>query len=425
MALRCLDADQSACCKNQKGVCTRSLSLLGFGHSSGSLIWIRAIPKDCAQSTVNTKTKRPHPMVQRRTLLIGTGAAVFVSAGAVWTELARMGSITDYTMAIASLRAPLPVAPTAHDLIRFATLAANNHNTQAWLFHVQGNTISITPDLTRATPVVDPDNHHLFISLGCAAENLCVAAKSRGMQGEVRVDPVTTAISFTYTRGAATDAALSDAIPLRQSTRGPYDGSPLTPPELTSLERAAHSPAVNLILITDRAQMNAVADLIGTANAAQIADPAFMTELKQWMRFNPREALVMGDGLFSAAGGNPTMPNWLGPMALDWFYTASTEKKKNAERIASSAGLAIFVGAKADPEHWVQTGRACQRFALQATAMGLKHAFLNQPVEVASMRPELAKLIGMPGRRPDLVMRFGRGAAIPFSNRRAVDAVLR
>ena len=72
----------------------------------------------------------------------------------------------------------------------------------------------------------------------------------------------------------------------------------------------------------------------------------------------------------------------------------------------------------------MRAGRACQRFALQATALGLKHAFVNQPVEVASLRPELAALVGMPGRRPDIVMRFGYGPVLPYSPRRPVEAVL-
>jgi len=61
---------------------------------------------------------------------------------------------------------------------------------------------------------------------------------------------------------------------------------------------------------------------------------------------------------------------------------------------------------------------------LQATALGLNHAFINQPVEVANLRPELAKIVGMPGRRPDIVMRFGYGSDLPFSARRPVGAVL-
>jgi hypothetical protein len=69
-------------------------------------------------------------------------------------------------------------------------------------------------------------------------------------------------------------------------------------------------------------------------------------------------------------------------------------------------------------------GQACQRFALQATALGLKHAFINQPVEVPSLRPELASLIGLPGRRPDIVMRFGYGPTLPYAPRRPVAAVI-
>ena len=91
---------------------------------------------------------------------------------------------------------------------------------------------------------------------------------------------------------------------------------------------------------------------------------------------------------------------------------------------ADLAPLRAALPADPDPQHWVLTGQACQRFALQATAMGLKHAFLNQPVEVPDLRYELAMLVGLSGRRPDLVMRFGRGAALPFSARRPFERIL-
>jgi len=109
---------------------------------------------------------------------------------------------------------------------------------------------------------------------------------------------------------------------------------------------------------------------------------------------------------------------------FDMVFGAKTENDKYARQLRSSAGVAVFVSEREDKEHWVRAGRACQRFALQATALDLKVAFMNQPVEVASMRPELAALIGMTGRRPDIVMRFGYGPALPFSARRTVEAVL-
>lgn len=139
---------------------------------------------------------------------------------------------------------------------------------------------------------------------------------------------------------------------------------------------------------------------------------------------SPRQAIETGDGLFSASSGNPALPAWLGPSVFDRVFKAGAENEKYAHQMASSIGIAVFVGQREDPEHWVLAGRASQRFALQATALGLKHAYMNQAVEVARLRPQLAALIGVPGRRPDLVMRFGHGPTLPFSARRPVHAVL-
>lgn len=183
-------------------------------------------------------------------------------------------------------------------------------------------------------------------------------------------------------------------------------------------------PGVDVAVITDRSRIERVRELVVAGNTVQMADPAFLRELKTWLRFSPREAAGTGDGLFSASSGSPAFPTWLGPHLFDWFVSAGSENDKYARQLRSSAGIAVFVSHQADPDHWVRTGRSCQRFALQATALGLKHAFVNQPVEVASLRPGLAALAGLPGRRPDIVMRFGYGPTLPYSARRPVQAVL-
>src|ERR1700730_7685852 len=70
------------------------------------------------------------------------------------------------------------------ELVRYATLAPSSHNTQCWKFALQERVISIVPDLLRRCPAVDPDDHHLFVSLGCAAENLIQAALANGLMAE-------------------------------------------------------------------------------------------------------------------------------------------------------------------------------------------------------------------------------------------------
>lgn len=254
---------------------------------------------------------------------------------------------------------------------------------------------------------------------------MALTAAARGRPGEISFNSANDgAVVFSFGGGPTTSAALFDAIPHRQSTRAVYDGHPVAPAELQALAAAAAVPGVDLVVITDRGQIGRARDLIIAGNSAQMADAAFDRELRSWLRFNPRQALATGDGLFSPTTGNPVLPSWLGPSLFDMTFRAKTENDKYARQIQSSSGLAIFVSEHEDKEHWVRAGRACQRFALQATALGLKVAFVNQAVEVASLRPELAALVGLPGRRPDLVMRFGHGPTLPFSARRLVGAVL-
>jgi nitroreductase len=364
-------------------------------------------------------------MVERRQLLLGGGALALVGASATYLGLRQMGTMEDYNASVAMTRVRLSERPDMRELVRFATLAPNGHNTQPWRFRVGDGRIEILPDFSRRTPVVDPDDHHIFVSLGCAAENLAIAAGARGQPGELSFDPANDgAVALTFGGGPSAPAALLDAIPKRQSTRADYDGRSIGTGDLKTLASASVMPGVNLILITERPMMDRVRDLVVAGNSAQLADPAFIRELKTWLRFSPSEALETGDGLFSSTTGNPTLPTWLGPRIFDWVFKEGPENEKYARQIRSSAGIAVFVAHKNDREHWVQAGRACQRFALQATALGLKHAYINQPVEVAKLRPELASLVGMPGRRPDIVMRFGYGQTLPYSARRPVDVVL-
>ena len=136
------------------------------------------------------------------------------------------------------------------------------------------------------------------------------------------------------------------------------------------------------------------------------------------------EAERTGDGLFSGATGNPVMPRWLGSRLMGLFFTPKSENERYARQVRNSVGIAVFVSEANDKAHWIEAGRCYERFALQATALGLRNAFLNQPVEVGAIRPQFASALGLGSQRPDLVVRFGRGPAMPLSMRRPVQAVL-
>src|SRR6266496_4256717 len=124
--------------------------------------------------------------IDRRKML---SAALGFSAAAM-TSLPSSKSTASmtYDEAARAARAPMQTTPRNRELVRFATLAANSHNTQPWTFTSSSNGIVIAPDFGRRCPAVDPDDHHLFVSLGCAAENVVLAAAALGLRAAPRID---------------------------------------------------------------------------------------------------------------------------------------------------------------------------------------------------------------------------------------------
>ncbi len=315
------------------------------------------------------------------------------------------------------------------ELVRYATLAASSHNTQCWQFKIAANGIVILPDFTRRCPAVDPDNHHLFVSLGAATENLLQAALYNGLQGEVNFDAdATQAIDIALTPTKAIASPLFKAIPDRQCTRAEYDGKPLSAEELSLLELAGTGEGVHILLHTEKQAMENILAYVVAGNSTQMRDTAFMAELKSWIRFSSSDAVRTGDGLYSATLGNPSVPQWLGSPLFNVLFNEKSENDKYAKQIRSSAGIAIFVSDANDKAHWLEVGRCYERFALQATALGIRSAFLNQAVEVTKVRQQFANHLNIDesvgAGRIDLVVRFGRGKMMPKSLRRPIESVL-
>ncbi len=358
---------------------------------------------------------------RRKALMVGAGA-VGVGVGGYWA----LNRGADYEDAVNAIRVPQkPKSDADLDyLVHYATLAANSHNTQAWLFGKSGGRVTVSPDFKRSTPAVDPDSHHLFVSLGCAAENLMLAANAAGNSTAFAFDATGQGAIAIDFGGAALRDPLFDAIVERQCTRNEYDGKPVSPENLDLLVKAAKMEGCNVIIVADKSRMEQALELIIAADTVQVQDPAFRAELKSWIRFNAATAMAHRDGLYTACTGNLAMPQWLGNMVFDLVFKPASENDRYAQHIRSSSGLAVFVTDKDDKQHWAQAGRSYQRFALQATALGIRHAFLNQPVEVAPIRAEFATWLGTNGKRPDLVLRFGHGPAMPKSLRRPIKDLM-
>ena len=263
-------------------------------------------------------------MISRRGLLAcGSGLAI---GGLVSPARTSAASVKTYDDAVRLTWAPLRVDGGARELIRYATLAANSHNTQPWKFKAEERCITIAPDFARRCPAVDPNDHHLFVSLGCAAENLVHAAAAAGLTATPALESGAIRIGLDPARPLESD--LFKAIPRRQSTRAAYGGTPVSNEILAALEKAGTSAGVSIMVITDKSRIKGVSDYVLAGNSVQMREKVFMDELKHWIRFNDSDAVATLDGLSARASGNSEWPAWLARLLLPLVLTESAENEK-------------------------------------------------------------------------------------------------
>ena len=132
-----------------------------------------------------------HQKFSRRKMiaLAGTGTFVLVAGGGVWRAADQGVFSTGQGPAYepwdnwrTPTRGPL-------NLVSAAILAANPHNSQPWLFHVTQTQIDLFSDRRRNLGTVDPFLIEMHIGLGCALENLLLAAVANGYTSQVTLLP--------------------------------------------------------------------------------------------------------------------------------------------------------------------------------------------------------------------------------------------
>lgn len=308
-------------------------------------------------------------------------------------------------------------------LVQYATQAANGHNTQPWKFALADHAIRIYPDRSRSLTVVDPQDRELWISLGCALENLVVAARAMGYAAEISYPDAADFIDVRLAADTPRKDALFDAIPRRQNTRSLYDGKPVASPVLDQIHGMVTEPGVVLRYANSTTDLETLLEYVNGGNLQQYADKAFLDELVHWLRFNKKEALEARDGLYTLCTGNPEVPRWLGQVFVRGMKPQQ-QADADAKKVRSASGMVVIASENDNRAGWVRTGQVYERLGLLLTSLDIKSSLLNQPIEVAGLRPQLSHAIGLGAALPQLLMRFGYASAMPRSLRRPVEQVI-
>lgn len=271
-------------------------------------------------------------------------------------------------------------------LLGYAILAPSVRNTQPWSFRITPDGVEVYADWSRRLPVIDAGDRELTMSLGAAITNLRVAAAHFGYETSVlyRADDDPIALVTLRETGSPDPELLQlfPAIERRHTNRRDFDGRPLEPEILGTLLDFIddHGDTLQIVLPHEKTQ---VAALVEEGDRVQLHDLAFRREL-----------------------GIPSAPSWLRPrFDLDAIHA------QHDHDLAEHAPALLVVQSDDDRVSLVRAGEILERLLLLLTILGLQYSFLNQPIEVASLREQLREIVGTM-HPPQLLLRVGYGPPV-------------
>jgi len=317
-----------------------------------------------------------------------------------------------------------PVSEQLRHLLHYAIQAPSSHNTQPWLFEIDAPRVRVFADRSRWLQVADADQRELFVSVGCALENLLVAADhfgvpvhvqfARDVDGEAVHPLVATVTVGDKSAGEDVRAdreALFAAIPERHTNHETYDARPLSSSDREALQQCVVEGDVVLWMTDDEAVRRAVDDLVTRADALQFADPAWREELGEWM----------GRGVF----GTSWWMSKVGKLAVTYLNMGDSQAQTDRDLLGSAPVLAVLATDANDRAAQVRAGQALERLWLTATQRGLALHPMNQILQIPKLKTEVQALLPRPERHPQITFRLGHAEPAPSNTpRRPVSEVL-
>jgi nitroreductase len=341
-------------------------------------------------------------------------------------------------------------------LVRAAVLAASPHNTQPWRFRVSESTIELILDRSRFVGALDPYLREEAIGMGCALENLLLAAQAHGyaaqttlLPGELRsniaADSSTTQFEtvarITLSLAPAQSSDLYQAIPHRRTNRTPYDPQMPVPAAILEELRALPHPDedVRVFLFTDAAQRKAIVDISAAANLTLYSDPKIEAASQSWLRLTRKDVQHFQDGIdITAFGLSPAMTAIAKMMPVSTLRKMVDKGQKEGydERMFAAPLIGILaVRDRYDRAQCMVAGRLWQRAHLLATARGIAARPCSEAIERIDYErfqgqppvtlEQLGHITGAPDWQPIFLFLMGHAAhSAPPSPRRGVGAVL-
>ena len=300
-------------------------------------------------------------------------------------------------------------------LLRYAILAPSSHNTQPWRFSVKDGQIDVFADMDRWLRAADPSQRELYISVGCALENLLISADYLGYEADLtyfpdkKRDDHVARVDLTEGARSRIPSSIFDAMTVRHTNRRAYESRRIPGNDLNRLRDCCNEDDLRIDFSDDDTLKIEADKLFMESVMIHFADPAYTEELAYWY----------GQGVF----GTPWLISKIGQIAISHANVGKGTAEKGSKALMSASHLGLISSVKDDNMSRVKVGRIFQRLALTATSAGIRVHPLSEPCEIPEMQKKLQTLIGL-RETPQHPFRLGYAEPEKHTPRRPLEDTL-
>ncbi len=283
-------------------------------------------------------------------------------------------------------------------IVAAGILAANPHNSQPWIFHITASSIDLFADHSLQIGTIDPFRREMYIGLGCALENMILAAEAEGFAPSLGLMPTPSndahAAHLEFSPASPNASELYAVIPHRHTNRSAYDMTHNVSNEiLKSIGDLVTAEDVHLLWFADESAKDKFGKVAIAATEALINDEQQSMDSHRWWRQDWSTLQEYANGItLDAQGLNPFITQVAkflpdGSREQNDKIFLQNMREINIPKSAAFGILAVKNGR--DNTQRLECGRVWQRIHLWGTTQGLALQPLNQMCERVDREAQL------------------------------------
>lgn len=272
-------------------------------------------------------------------------------------------------------------------LLNYAILAPSTHNTQPWLFKIKDESCEIYKDNKLNLTYADPLGRDLYISIGCAIENLILASKYFKVYKDIKYYFQENLIAEVFFQNlnqiSQPDTELEKfliGIKKRLNARGLFKNRPIPEKIINEIYNLNdYQELIQINVLTDKNKIEEVGKLIAQGLEIAYRNKNFRQEMAKWVN---NSLSKRKEGIPGYALKMPLIISFIFPLLIRFFNLGKRLGYLNYISVRSAPASVLISSKENSPLIWVKVGQIAERIMVYLANENIRSSTFVSAIEM-------------------------------------------